>query len=120
MKSLIDYLVLLWESSLCTSYNNVVNIGFYGGEPLLNFGLIRQVIEYVEALPNLFMKFSFSMTTNAFFLDRYMDYLVDKKIKLLISLDGNQINNSYRCTKENRDSLDVVVGNVVALNLMKR
>lgn len=117
VKSLIDYLVLLWESSLCTSYNNVVNIGFYGGEPLLNFGLIRQVIEYVEALPNLFMKFSFSMTTNAFFLDRYMDYLVDKKIKLLISLDGNQINNSYRCTKENRESFDVIVGNVVALKL---
>lgn len=40
-----------------------VNIGFYGGEPLLEMGLIHQVVEYSE---NLFAEkdLSFSVTTN--------------------------------------------------------
>lgn len=45
------------------------------------------------------------MTTNAMLLDKYMSYLEKHKVNLLISLDGNQVHNSYRIDKQGNPSL---------------
>jgi len=55
------------------------------------------------------------MTTNAMLLDKYIDYLVDKKFQLLISLDGTAINHSYRVDHINRNSFHQVVKNIKLL-----
>jgi uncharacterized protein len=90
-KNLIDFYINL--SSLLKSHNKKLSIGFYGGEPLLNFKLIQEVIDYVD---NIIPDCKFSMTTNGTLLNKYIDYIVEKKFNLLISLDGNFKNNSFR------------------------
>lgn len=64
-------------------------IGFYGGEPLLAFDLIRKVIAYVNGM-DLPKPVSFHLTTNGLLLERaaVRDYLVGNDIQILISLDG--------------------------------
>lgn len=115
VKALIDYLEVLWRSPLNVSYNNIITIGFYGGEPLLSFEMIKQTIEYLDSLKLKEIKFSFNMTTNAMLLDLHMDYLVDKNFNILISLDGNENNNSYRVTKNGKPSFSKIVSNTLLL-----
>lgn len=52
------------------------------------------------------------MTTNAVLLDKYMDFLVENEFEMLISLDGNRNNDSYRMFKTGKTSFDKVVANV--------
>lgn len=115
VKILIDYLAKLWTSDYNVSYNNVVSIGFYGGEPLLNIKLIEETIAYIEGLQIGNLQFSYNMTTNAMLLDRYMDFLVEKKFNLLISLDGGEYQDSYRINKQGKTSFAKVVSNVEKL-----
>lgn len=115
IKALIDYLYKLWLSPLNVSYNNNITIGFYGGEPLLSFDLIKRVILYIENLDIDSVKFQYNMTTNAMLLDRYMDYLVEKNFSLLLSLDGNKFNNSYRITENGKESFNKIVRNIKQL-----
>lgn len=116
IKLLIDYLVEFWNSPLNISHNNDISISFYGGEPLLAFPLIKETIAYVE---NLKMKgnirFVYHMTTNAYLLDKYMDFLAEKEFRLLLSLDGNKEHNSYRIRKDGKPSFDKVFVNILAL-----
>ena len=110
---LIEYLNQYWNSERNTSANSFMYISFYGGEPLMNFNFITEVVEYVETrLHCPRRKFKFSMTTNAILLYRYMDYLVDHDFHLLISLDGNEKNDSYRIDHHGNSSYERVVRNV--------
>lgn len=47
-KKFIDYLVNMWSLSESNSYVKTINIGFYGGEPLLNMMFIKNIVEYVK------------------------------------------------------------------------
>ena len=63
----------LWSKGYDVSGPSVIHISFYGGEPLLNMSLIRQIIDYVESEMKTFSKdFQFSMTTNAVLLRKYI------------------------------------------------
>lgn len=110
-QSIIDYLVRIWEEHRLDVQNHHTYVSFYGGEPLLNMPLIQQIVQYFEAL-HIDRNIVFSMTTNATCLDRYMDFLSDHKIHLLISLDGNSNNNAYRVTKDGKPSFPKVLHNV--------
>ncbi|MCL2651545.1 MAG: radical SAM peptide maturase [Candidatus Azobacteroides sp.] len=109
---IIDYLVALWNSNQNTSSKRNVYISFYGGEPLLNMPFIKEVVEYVNNLECPHRSFTFSMTTNAILLDRYMDYLAKHDFNLLISLDGNEHNTSYRVNKSNQPVFNQICKNV--------
>ncbi len=103
-KRLLDYLVPLWSSTLNRSHRRRIAIGFYGGEPLLNFPFVEQMVDYVGRLNLPRHSFAFSMTTNGLLLERYMDYLKAHDFLLLISLDGNERNNSYRVSNSGVES----------------
>jgi len=109
---LIDYLNQYWNSPRCTSANTYMYISFYGGEALMNMEFVKAVVAYIEQLDCPRREFRFSMTTNAILLHRYMDYLVEKKFNLLISLDGNEYNHSYRVDHSGRNSFSRVIRNV--------
>lgn len=115
VKALIDYLADLWRSPFNVSYNNTITIGFYGGEPLLSFAMIKEIIQYLDSLEMRNINFSFNMTTNGMLLDRYMDYLVEKNFNILISLDGSETNNAYRVTKNGKPSFSKIVSNTFLL-----
>ncbi|MDR2408057.1 MAG: radical SAM peptide maturase [Bacteroidales bacterium] len=114
VKTLIDWLVDFWKSHKTASRIAKTYIGFYGGEPLMNMDLIKEIVEYVESL-KINRNFIFSMTTNAVLLNRYMDYIAAKKFNTLISLDGNSEGHSYRVNHSGRNSFDIVYRNVKLL-----
>lgn len=108
-KILIDYLISYWNSPTNTSFHKTVRISFYGGEPLLNFALIKEVVDYTGSLNLPHISFRYGMTTNALLVPRYLKYLVDKKFSLLISLDGNKFNHSYRVDNNGNNSFHRVI-----------
>ncbi len=68
--------------------NNEINIGFYGGEPLIAFDLIKRITAYAREAA-IGKDLSFSMTTNGTLMNNdVIKYLIDNKVSLLISLDG--------------------------------
>lgn len=76
---------------------DIASISFYGGEPLLEYELVKKIVEYCER------KFSgkqlnLNMTTNATLLtNEIMNFLQLHKINLTISLDGpEEIQNKSR------------------------
>jgi len=88
---------------------------FFGGEPLLNFRLIRETVGYCEArAQELGKSFSHSMTTNGTVLtDAILDFLREKRFTLMVSLDGPQaVQDSLRPFVTGRGSFAVVIHNI--------
>lgn len=107
-KAAVDF---FYERSIDTS---LPNISFYGGEPLLNFDLVRRIVAYAEQLFEG-RQLGFSTTTNATLLtDEIIDYLAEHRVKLLISLDGpKSIHDKNRTFAANSSgSYDVVMRNI--------
>lgn len=64
------------------------SIGFYGGEPLLEFDLLKKIVIYAESI--FWGKdIRFNITTNCSLINReIMDFFAEHDMPLLISLDG--------------------------------
>lgn len=67
-----------------------LGVGFFGGEPLLNFQVIQEAVAHARARAHQLKKrVRFSMTTNATLLSpSIMDFLHQENFSLLFSLDG--------------------------------
>ena len=67
-----------------------VNIVFFGGEPLSNISLIKQVVGYAEfAAQRAGQQMDFSMTTNATLLTpALIDYFDAHRFGISVSMDG--------------------------------
>ena len=93
---------------------NKLGIGFYGGEPLLNIKFIKQIVEIVPQLNvEKQIDITYLMTTNATLIHKHIDFLVENKFRLLISLDGNEENHSYRVFgNNNKNSHRTVIKNI--------
>lgn len=116
-KIVLDYLVDRFKLQIETqSIHEPFAISFYGGEPLMNFSVVKEIVEYAESLHFVNRKLSFTMTTNATLLSKYADFLYKHNFKLLISLDGNQKHDSYRKDIHNNESFETVIQN---LNIVK-
>ena len=96
-----------------TGEKNRVYFGFYGGEPLLEFDLIKKCVEYVkksvegkEAL--------FGLTTNGTLLtDEKIDFFYENNFSLIISLDGSkEEHDSCRKFPNGEGSFDIVTRNI--------
>jgi uncharacterized protein len=95
-----------------------VNIGFCGGEPLLNFPLMRKVVsQAMTKAAEKCKQINFYIATNGSLLtDEIISFLVDEKIDLLISFDGPpEYQNRHRIFKDGRGSYDRVHANIQKL-----
>ncbi len=74
------------------SPSDKLSICFFGGEPLLNFELMKKVIAYVKNIEEKAGKtYTFSMTTNGTLINQEIsDFIEENKISLIISIDGNK------------------------------
>ena len=107
-KQAIDFLVKHSENS------KEISIGFYGGEPLLEVPLIREVVDYAEGVFSG-KKLLFNMTTNATLLNiETAKYLYEKKFNVTISLDGPKAtHDSNRIfANSNKGTFDAVMQNL--------
>lgn len=108
-KNAVDFLI----TKSCDAKN--LSISFFGGEPLINFDLIKFVVKYAKELEREFgKKFSFGITTNGTLLNKAVqDFLNHHNFSAIISLDGPpEINDKYRIFPDGAGSYDIVVPQV--------
>ena len=113
-KAVIDYLVVFWEKQTLTTVKPPLSIGFFGGEPLMNFPLIARVVSYIKSL-GLSREITYSITSNCLLLDRCMDFLAENDFYLLCSLDGDKQADAYRVRHDGTPSFDKVYKNLKLL-----
>jgi uncharacterized protein len=67
-----------------------LEITFFGGEPLLNFPLVRELVAYCRGREtDTGKRFSFQLTTNCTLLnDEIIAFLVEHEFAVMLSLDG--------------------------------
>lgn len=74
--------------------DSVLEIAFFGGEPLLNFALVKEVVEWC-AVQNF--HFRFSLTTNAVLLhESHLEFFKKHNFELKISYDGRELQDTQR------------------------
>jgi uncharacterized protein len=98
-----------------------INITFFGGEPLLNKPILRQVIQYSqEKGQEQGKQVRYSMTTNATLLDdEIIGYIKQYNFGLMISMDGpKEVHDHMRPMANGKGSFDKAARNIK--RLMKR
>lgn len=88
-----------------------VNVVFFGGEPLSNMGLIREVVAYAEqACADADKTVDFSLTTNATLLDEdKIAFLDAHRFGLSVSIDGPKaVHDRHRRSVGGKGTYDVV------------
>lgn len=85
---------------------------FYGGEPLLNFNLIKQIVSYIKS--NYYGEVIFSITTNGYLLtEDVSNFLIDNNFSILISLDGDEKEHDRkRINQSNQKTFIKVFNNI--------
>lgn len=98
----------------------ILDIQFHGGEPLIEFPFIQEVVAYIDnALKNRPIKIRYGMTTNGILLNKsIVQFLIDNKFNVSISLDGKEeSHNRYRVMNGTRKGSFTEV--MDGLNLVK-
>lgn len=77
---------------------NEYKIGFYGGEPLLKFSFMKDVVFHAKNICPKDAKLIFAITTNGALLnEKVADFLAENKFETFVSLDGpKNIHDRYR------------------------
>lgn len=79
--------------------NDFVTIEFQGGEPLVNFAVVKHIIEYAtERNKSLGKRLEFTMVSNFSLMDEEkLAYLLANKVQMCTSIDGpEQLHNAQR------------------------
>lgn len=89
-----------------------LEVDFFGGEPLMNFGVVKQLVEYgreQEKLHN--KKFRFTITTNGVLLnDEIMEFCNKEMGNVVLSIDGRkEVNDYMRPFRNKKGSYDLIV-----------
>jgi uncharacterized protein len=104
-KSSVEYLLAQSEG------RRSVHITFFGGETLMNFPLLRSVVDYSrEQAGRKGVSIDFSLTTNATLLTPYIiDFLAENRVGVTVSLDGpKEMNDKFRIFANGRGSYDII------------
>lgn len=91
-----------------------IEIDFFGGEPLLNFKVIKELVPYGrEKAKQAGKVIKFTLTTNGVLLNKEVQqFLLDNEMAAVLSLDGRpEVHNTMRPAPSGKGSYDVVVKN---------
>ncbi|PXX48876.1 uncharacterized protein DFR60_11549 [Hungatella effluvii] len=89
-----------------------LEVDFFGGEPLMNWEVVKQLVEYGRSKEKEYNKnFRFTMTTNGVLLnDEIMDYCNREMSNVVLSLDGRkEVNDKMRPFRGGKGSYDLIV-----------
>ncbi len=89
-----------------------LEVDFFGGEPLMNFDVVKQLVAYGRSREKEAGKnFRFTLTTNGMLIDDdVIDFCNKEMSNVVLSLDGRQcINDKMRPTRNGKGSYDVIV-----------
>lgn len=105
-KRAMDYLV---EHS---GHRRNLEVDFFGGEPLMNFEVVKEVVEYARELEKKHNKvFRFTVTTNGILLDeKKLEYINENMSNIVLSIDGRkEVNDRMRYRADGSGSYDKIV-----------
>lgn len=89
-----------------------LEVDFFGGEPLVNFEVVKQLVKYARSIEQENNKhFRFTLTTNGVLLnDDVIDFLNEEMDNVVLSLDGRkEINDAKRKNINGDGSYDIIV-----------
>lgn len=74
-----------------------LEVDFFGGEPLMNFGVVKQLVEYARSVEKEHNKnFRFTLTTNGVLIDdEVIDFANKEMSNVVLSLDGRKEIHDY-------------------------
>ena len=91
-------------------------LGFYGGEPLLNFNLIKKCVEYIDDKYGDF-GVGYNLTTNGSLLDKEKaDWLIQHDFSIAVSLDGpKEVHDRNRVYSNGKGTFKDVMKNISSI-----
>lgn len=95
-----------------------LEVDFFGGEPLLNIEVVREIVSYGRSLENGHnKKFKFTMTTNGLLLDdKTIEFINAEFENVVVSIDGRQeVHDAMRKLPNGQGSYDTILDNAYKL-----
>ena len=89
-----------------------LEVDFFGGEPLMNWNVVKQLVEYGRSQEKEHnKKFRFTLTTNGVLLnDEIMEFCNREMSNVVLSLDGRkEVNDKMRPFRNGTGSYDLIV-----------
>jgi len=89
-----------------------LEVDFFGGEPLMNFDVVKQMVEYARSIEKEKGKnFRFTLTTNGMLIDDdVIDFANKEMSNVVLSLDGRkEIHDRYRVDYAGNGSWEKIV-----------
>ena len=89
-----------------------LELDFFGGEPLMNFEVVKQIVEYARSLEQEHNKlFRFTITTNGMLLDdAKIDYINKEMSNVVLSIDGRRgVNDKMRPCINGAGSYNIIM-----------
>ena len=105
-KRALDFLI---ENS-GTRHN--LEVDFFGGEPLMNWEVVKQLVEYARSIEKQHNKnFRFTLTTNGMLVDNEVIEFANREMSnVVLSLDGRkEIHDRYRVDYAGKGSWETIV-----------
>lgn len=105
-KRAIDFLI---ENS---GYHKNLDIDFFGGEPLMNWEVVKQLVKYARSIEKDAGKnIRFTLTTNGVNItDDVIEFCNEEMHNVVLSLDGRkEVNDRFRVDYKGNGSYDVIV-----------
>ena len=95
-----------------------LEVDFFGGEPLMNFEVVKGIVAYGRSLEEKYNKnFRFTLTTNGMLLnDDVMEFANKEMSNVVLSVDGRkEVNDRMRPTPNGKGSYDVFMPKFIKL-----
>ena len=89
-----------------------LEVDFFGGEPLMNFGVVKEIVAYARSMEKKSHKnFRFTLTTNGMLIDdEVIDFANREMSNVVLSLDGRkEIHDRYRVDYAGNGSWEKIV-----------
>lgn len=89
-----------------------LELDFFGGEPLMNFDVVKQVVEYARSKEKEYNKnFRFTITTNGILLDDdKIDFINKEMSNVVLSVDGRkEVNDRVRKFSNGMGCYDMIM-----------
>lgn len=89
-----------------------LEVDFFGGEPLMNFDVVKQLVAYGREQEKIHDKhFRFTLTTNGVLLnDDIMEFANKEMDNVVLSIDGRkEVNDNMRPFRKGTGSYDIIV-----------
>ena len=99
-----------------------LEVDFFGGEPLMNFDVVKRLVEYGRKREAETGKhFDFTITTNCVALnDDRMEFINREMKNIVLSLDGRKsVHDFMRPTANGKPSYDIIMPNALKMAKMR-